>query len=534
MIVSLFTWFSCSDDDNTEVPNLALPTENMTYGKLEAEPMAKYAAKFTTTDPSATFESIEFLGDNTYVITPKGINPYSVRTVKVSRKHGEIGAKLAKRKSRATVPAYYDDPYIRGTYNIDRENRYVLDNKDIYEVSLGDDGKYVLTYTNMNTGRTSIVHCDKAAPIIDKASQSLCRTWRHKASHSWVYVNGVQAYYERVDGSEYEELREVIFTPFGTYICYYNDGEVDQSTWQWEDAEKGILFYDWQDETEPDAEGFVTVRFAGQQARFYEDYSYGREEALENEVIDEEDLSYIEDEYGTIKNLRSLCVTELEAKMSGGNGDEETPQPPTPNPPTPNDSTLNPPTEWSEFYGAWGYAGTKLMEFTESHITFYNMDGSFESVPYKKVGNRIYHWIDEGGGSWTNSYDEIIEVTKDLFIAQEYSEDIDGNIIPGQVYSYFRLPQEPNSVGPFHLLFDKPWITYLDGEPSKLYVKSDGVLYLDGIECKYVYNSQTHELTLNSDGDKEVFKIVKLTDRIVYFDVMVNGQVDDKLEYRCL
>lgn len=531
LFASLLSFTACEDDEVTDVPSVALPTENMTYGKFEAEPMAKYAAKFSTNDPSAEFASIEFLGDNTYVITPQGLSPAVAKAVRVSCVRGEFGFKFTKRSPRRLGRNNYADPYIRGTYTVDQNNHYVLDNKDVCEVSPQPDGQYVLTYTHRETGRTSTVYCDKATAIADKASLSLCRTWRHKASHSWSYVNGIEAYYERVDGSDYGELREVTFTPYGTYICIYNDGEIDQSTWQWEDANKGILFYDWQDETEPDAEGFVTVRFAGNEARFYEDYNYGREEALENGFIDADDLAYIEDEYGTIKTVRSLCVTELVAKFgdSGSTGEELDTIPPTPEPPTTD--TLD---TWVEGYGAWGYAGTKLMEINEHTITFYDLQGNSETTRYKLEDNRIYYWVEEGDGSWTHSYDKILTLTKDLFIAQEYEENVDGLITPGQIYSYFRLPQEPNVVGPLSLLYEKSWLTVMDGEYGKMYVYPDGRLYLDGVECQYVYNDVTHELTLTADGETEVFRIVKLTDRIVYFDVMVNGHVDDKLEYRIL
>lgn len=75
--------------------------------------------------------------------------------------------------------------------------------------------------------------------------------------------------------SDTEYCYRVIFSPSGTYVCFYMDGDVEVACWEWSNQNDGIMHYwdPYDHEAEDDWAGDVTVRFKGKQMRIYEDYS---------------------------------------------------------------------------------------------------------------------------------------------------------------------------------------------------------------------------------------------------------------------
>ena len=50
----------------------------------------------------------------------------------------------------------------------------------------------------------------------------------------------------------------------------------------------------------------------------------------------------------------------------------------------------------------------------------------------------------------------------------------------------------------------------------------------------YTYNSDSHELVFTVDGETEAFKIIKLTDHVMYLAIYENGVLADGMESRKL
>ena len=70
----------------------------------------------------------------------------------------------------------------------------------------------------------------------------------------------------------------MIFSPCGTFVCFYIDGDVEIGTWEWTDPHNGVLrcweAFDWDDDDDYDDDDFadMTVRFDGKQMRIYGDF----------------------------------------------------------------------------------------------------------------------------------------------------------------------------------------------------------------------------------------------------------------------
>ena len=134
--------------------------------------------------------------------------------------------------------------------------------------------------------------------------KSLCRTWNTNSFELWAYWNGKyiahgkQTYEdgkltvsfkaigdELLDiteedylGEESDFCHKVVFTTAGTYLCFYLNGDVEVSRWKWMDRSQGTLYYDHSTDGYYEGDGYVTVRFAGNQMRVYEDYSNTEDE----------------------------------------------------------------------------------------------------------------------------------------------------------------------------------------------------------------------------------------------------------------
>lgn len=295
-----------------DLPSGVLPSENMTYGSASAETYATHAARYSikATD-EFPYVSIELFGDGSYLITKSGYQSV-------------YGRKATK--------GYEDSYYIAGGYTVEQEGHYSLEDFGTLKIEEEGDG-FNLIFDNTNGNRLSTVFATKDAIYTDDASKSLCRTWDLNTTEEWMYLGSnlvINTKYTggdnpRIEGKigvDSEELQEsiagmckrMVFSPAGTYFCTYNDGTVRVSTWEWGNAEQGILFFDWK-AGEQD-EGYVTIRFAGKQMRTYEDYIFDIKSYIEEELDEEEEGAgaYIEilEKFAGDSKLRYLIVNSLE------------------------------------------------------------------------------------------------------------------------------------------------------------------------------------------------------------------------------
>lgn len=307
---------SDNDEQEAKVPSGATPTEEFTFGDCEDEAHAEDAMKlevkgwdgYTTQE----FTSIEFFGDGHYLITTQLAHLAPERTVSVAREADGSTAIFKKHatkhlKTRATDDSGTMDidngKYQYGTYTRVNAHTYRLSDNSVIEfLNDVEEGNGQVTYTDRD-GIKSNVYVNLATQ--DKSTtpnRNLCRSWRCDSFEMWMYMNGAYLAHGKQwmeNGNVYHNIKispsgkkfgieeddffdpdteycyRVIFSPSGTYVCFYMDGDVDVACWEWRDQSNGIMHY-WDPydyEAEDDWSGDFTVRFKGKQMRVYQDYS---------------------------------------------------------------------------------------------------------------------------------------------------------------------------------------------------------------------------------------------------------------------
>lgn len=313
---------------NKIIPNEAKPSEEMTYGNLADESHAAHAVKYTITGQDSPYESIELFGDGTYLIAKTGAYSRPQLMHAVVRKEGE-GLKVGIPKPSSAVTKAEDEYFIVGGYEMKEEGHYTLEDFGSLKVK-EKDGEINLTFDNTYGNRICTVFASETPAVNDSASESLCRTWAVESLHQWVYlgvlkvldlkyVGGKNPYYEGtgVSSMDKETLQEMIagacrsvtFSPFGTYYCTYNNGEVLYSTWMWINEEQGTLFYDW--ESGENEEGYVTARFEGNKCLIYEDYTIDISDMIEDGELEDEEDDLENDEFFDMNEILGSRDTEL-------------------------------------------------------------------------------------------------------------------------------------------------------------------------------------------------------------------------------
>lgn len=307
---------SDTDEQEAKVPNGAKPTQEFTFGDCEDEAHAEDAMKLNVKgwDGNTTqdFTSIEFFGDGHYLITTPLAPHAPERTVSVAREADGSTAIFKKRatkhlKTRATdnngTMDIDNGKYQYGTYTRVNAHTYRLSDNSVIEF-LNDvkEGNGQVTYTSRD-GTKSNVYVNFATQ--DKSAtpnRSLCRSWRMDSFEMWAYMNGAYMAHGKqwmengrvhhnyklspsakkwgIEEDDFfdpdtEYCYRMIFSPSGTYVCFYMDGDVEVACWEWRDQSNGIMHYwdPYDHEAEDDWSGDVTVRFKGKQMRIYEDYS---------------------------------------------------------------------------------------------------------------------------------------------------------------------------------------------------------------------------------------------------------------------
>lgn len=181
---------------------------------------------------------------------------------------------------------------IYGEYTQSGDNEFVLNG--FGKISVQEDGDGAVSLTIQRNGQDAYVMTaakQTQCPDSEKTN-NLCRTWNVETIALKVVYNGrtmfdktvkkdniaglfkdffsaagAELSDEEIDAyvSIFEKPKEVVFTKSGTYMVYYEGGELGVSTWTWESESKGILRYSWNYEDMYDeySSGVVTVDFDG-------------------------------------------------------------------------------------------------------------------------------------------------------------------------------------------------------------------------------------------------------------------------------
>lgn len=272
---------ACDSDDNekqSQFPDGAKPSTEFTLGNNADEQYAKDAIKMDVktwgdgkTDQE--FSSIELFADGHFLITTPKAKKAQQQTVGVTRqadgstaifkKNGTERMKTRAVDAEGTI-IIDNGLYIYGTYTRVKDGVYQLSNQTTIRIKdNGITGYATITYTNSyGVDITIVVDIDfQYKP--DPAIRQLCRSWRMDSSETWLYANGVYFAYGKQWlnlGRVYQEVTlspegkqwdfdeddilddkddycyRTIFSPCGTFVCFYMDGDVEIGRWEWKDT----------------------------------------------------------------------------------------------------------------------------------------------------------------------------------------------------------------------------------------------------------------------------------------------------------
>ena len=296
---------ACSSDDNegkqpAGVPDKAKPSTEFTLSNIENEQYANDAVKMDVTTwgngTAQEFKSLELFADGHFLIT----KPNAGNTPKRAR--------MTARSTDINGTIEFDNGlYIYGTFTRKKEGVYELSNNTKIEIKENSlTGTATVTYTNSKGEVITIVVSININHKPDNAIHQLCRSWRMDSSETWLYTDksyigygkqwvdflivkqdititpeGKQWGFDNDDilGDKDDYCRRVIFSPCGTFICFYADGEMEVGRWEWKDKQYGILrcwephdLNDDDDDDDDDDWMDMTIRFDGKQMCAYADY----------------------------------------------------------------------------------------------------------------------------------------------------------------------------------------------------------------------------------------------------------------------
>lgn len=308
---------------SNQIPNGALPTEEMTYGDFVEEPYAEVAAKYVFNDPQYGIESIEFFGNGLYLIAFTGASQFAdSHPVSASRaSDGSIALRI-DRKSDKDIRSQSEN-YHYGRFQTYGPDQFFVDALGTFYFSSQDGIHYTLTVYDNDLNPTFSTECIRESTTTSRISKEICRSWNVKNWEEWGYINGYLAAHSKFDGQggyyegdildsenyyekQDQEVRTVMFSPSGTYLSILNNGTIDVRSWVWSNPSKEELFCDGAMAGEANKNDSFTVRFRGQEARFYEDDTYTGQEV--DDLIGSDLLPYLDED---IKSIRVIRVTTL-------------------------------------------------------------------------------------------------------------------------------------------------------------------------------------------------------------------------------
>lgn len=296
---------SKSDDDtsNNNPPAGALPSAEFALSNLPEEQYAADAVRIVaeSDDMDIPFQSIELLPDGTYLLIRYNMYNYYSAPVQVATKadgnfviHKNHKTEIRLTRSETDENTAYFNGGEYGHFEKIGEKKYMLSSG--IELDLSElNSLHRISYAS--NGRISHVYVKESESNTTDATKSLCRTWDYNSLELWAYWNNyyvahckqtvesngkVNNYFKILGGDLFEEdeflddesemCYKIIFSKKGTYICFYLDGNIGIAQWNWREESQGTLYYVW-NQNYYAADGYVSVRFAGNQMRIYEDYT---------------------------------------------------------------------------------------------------------------------------------------------------------------------------------------------------------------------------------------------------------------------
>lgn len=179
--------------------------------------------------------------------------------------------------------------------------------------------------------------------------------------------------------------------------------------------------------------------------------------------------------------------------------------------------------------GEWGYAGYVTFKITADSLFYYDDGVLDEARRYRLNGNTIELYdYDFWDPVWT-----VKEVTEDYLICT-YEGDMQQDLY------FFSIRKEPDTVGDISLLYDKDW-TGIDDMSSSFthfnFYEDGTAVYSDKegkLDIQFTYDAGTRKFVMTSDGEKEVYKVRKLTSDVFILDYYEGGVLVDSEEYRVI
>lgn len=313
---------------SNQIPNGALPSEEMTYGNFVEEPYTEVAAKYVINDPQYGIESVELFANGMFLVSLTGASQYAASQPASAHLSADGSVTLhMDKKSEKDIRMQNANLYI-GSFQQYGADQFFLDSFGVFQFSSQDGIHYTLTVYDNDLNPTFSTECIRESTTTSRISKEICRSWNVKNWEEWGYINGYLAAHSKFDGqggyyegdildseNYYEkldqEVRTVIFSPSGTYLSILNNGTIDVRNWVWSNPSKEELFCDGAMAGEANKNDSFTVRFRGQEARFYEDDTYTGQEV--DDLIGSDLLPYLDED---IKSIRVIRVTTLRASMS--------------------------------------------------------------------------------------------------------------------------------------------------------------------------------------------------------------------------
>lgn len=286
-VVSGGVMSSCSSDDDDDSTSFETP-------KYEAE-----AAKYSITDASSTYESIELTASGNYIVITDATAASAMAKVRTS-KNGMAATVMNTLKNNmlrlncnvATRSASVYSGIFYGTYTKTADGVYELDGFGTVKVTQDAYGSAYSIEITRTGGTTETIPAKKENADKNSAkSVMLCRTWVFD-SYRFVYAyNGktyvdesastlsalftqikkkLQSYDPDDDYSEFDQYAEIladvepqnmVFTKSGTYMVSYKNKQIAVANWNWIDESAGTLGYSWGEYNGYDLDGKVTISF---------------------------------------------------------------------------------------------------------------------------------------------------------------------------------------------------------------------------------------------------------------------------------
>lgn len=248
-----------SDDDEDGDSSLETP-------KYETE-----SAKYTITDESCDYESIELTESGNYIIVCRTATSFAnaKQVGKVDRKPVKLFGNAKKAVTRGS-----DSGILYGTYTKTDNGEYDLDGIGILKIIESDGTACTLQLTHTNGTVENIQGSRKSVASDSDFTKKVCRTWKIEKIRLYYIENGKTIYnisgssfselgenmkawakanddeydeidWEYIDWAEDGEPYQLVITRSGTYMVYYRDSSIAVARWRWLSEADGQFQYDW-------------------------------------------------------------------------------------------------------------------------------------------------------------------------------------------------------------------------------------------------------------------------------------------------